>query len=130
MTNYTMGDFMIRIKNAYMANLRTVEAPYSKASLALAKILVDNKYVKKVEEKEVDGWKKIVVTLSYNKRNPALNNVKIISTPSLHIYVKRHELPSKVRELGIHIISTSKGIMSDKEAMKIGVGGKLLFQVQ
>ena len=130
MTNYTMGDFMIRIKNAYMAHRPTVEAPHSKASLALAKILVDNKYVKKVEETEVDGWKKIVVTLSYTKRNPALSNVKIISTPSLHIYVKKHELPSKVRELGIHIVSTSKGIMSDKDAMKIGVGGKLLFQVQ
>lgn len=130
MTNYTMGDFMIRIKNAYMAHRLTVEAPYSKASFALAKILSENKYIKKVEEKEENGRKQLVVTLAYTKRMPALNDVKIISTPSLHIYVKRHELPKKVRELGMHIISTSKGIMSDEQAVKEGVGGKLLFQVQ
>lgn len=130
MTNYTMGDFMIRIKNAYMAHRLTVEAPYSKASLALAKLLTENKYIKKVEEQEVDGRKHLVMTLIYTKRVPAMQTVKIISTPSLHIYVKRHELPTKVRELGMHIISTSKGIMSDKQAMKEGVGGKLLFQVQ
>lgn len=128
--NYTMGDFMIRIKNAYMAHRPTVEAPYSKASLSLAKILVDNKYIKKVDEVEENGRKKLVMTLSYNKRVPALNDVKIISTPSLHIYVKKHELPSKVREFGIHIVSTSKGLMSDNDAMKEGIGGKLLFQVQ
>ena len=127
--NYTMGDFMIRIKNAYMAHRSTVIAPYSKASLALAKILVEHKYIEKVEEAETDGKKNLVVTLTYNKRNPALQEVKIISTPSLQIYVKRHELPSKVRQYGIHIVSTSKGIMSDKQAMKAGVGGKLLFQV-
>jgi len=125
-----MGDFMIRIKNAYMAHRTTVEAPYSKASLALAKILSDNNYIKKVEEKEVDGRKQLVITLLYTKRVPGMQTVKIFSTPSLHMYVKRHELPKKVKELGMHIISTSKGIMSDEQAMKEGVGGKLLFQVQ
>jgi small subunit ribosomal protein S8 len=126
-----MGDFMIRIKNAYMAHRNTVEAPHSKASYALAKILVDNNYVKKVEVTEGEnGRKHIVVTLLYTKRVASMQTVKIISTPSLHIYVKRQELPKKVRELGMHIISTSKGIMSDEQAMKEGVGGKLLFQVQ
>lgn len=125
-----MGDFMIRVKNAYMAHRPTVETPYSKVSYALAKILVDNKYVKKVEVAEENDRKKLVITLLYTKRVAGLQAVKIISTPSLHIYVKRHELPKKVRELGIHIISTSKGIMSDEQAMKEGVGGKLLFQVQ
>ncbi|HRN96763.1 MAG TPA: 30S ribosomal protein S8, partial [Candidatus Levybacteria bacterium] len=113
-----------------MAHRLTVETPYSKASLALAKILSENKYVKKVEEKEENGRKQLVVTLLYTKRAPGMQTVKIISTPSLHIYVKRHELPKKVRELGMHIVSTSKGIMSDEQAMKEGVGGKLLFQVQ
>jgi small subunit ribosomal protein S8 len=130
MTNYTMGDFMIRIKNAYMAHRPTVETPYSKVSMALAKILEENKYIKKVEVKEVEDRKYLAITLSYTKRVAGLQNVKIISTPSLHIYVKRHELPKKVRELGMHIISTSKGIMSDEQAMKEGVGGKLLFQIQ
>jgi small subunit ribosomal protein S8 len=125
-----MGDFMIRIKNAYMAHRLTVEAPYSKVSLALAKILTENNYIQNVEEQEVDGRKKLLITLKYTKRQPALQTVKIISTPSLHIYIKRHELPKKVRELGMHIVSTSKGIMSDEEAMKEGVGGKLLFQIQ
>ncbi len=128
--SYTIGDFIIRIKNAYMAGKRTVECPFSKTSLAIGNILVENKFINKVTETEVDGKKKLVVELRYNKRMPALQDVKIFSTPSLHIYVKRHELPKKVRELGMHIISTSKGIMSDKDALKEGVGGKLLFQVQ
>jgi small subunit ribosomal protein S8 len=128
--NYTMGDFMIRIKNAYMAHKRTVECVYSKPSLSLGKILVSNGYVEKIEETEVDGKKKLMVTLKYTKRMPAMNDVKIFSTPSLHLYIKKHELPRKAREVGIHIVSTSKGILSDDEAIKAGVGGKLLFQVQ
>lgn len=112
-----------------MANKSTVETPYSKATFSIGKILADNNFIKGVREEEVDGRKKLVIELLYTKRMPALRSVKIISTPSLHLYVKKHELPEKVRELGIHIVSTSKGIMSDKEAMKQGVGGKLLFQV-
>jgi small subunit ribosomal protein S8 len=127
--NYTIGDFMIRIKNAYMAHRNVVEAPYSKASLSIGKILVTNKFIEKIEEVDEEGRKKLVVTLRYAHREPAMTQVKIFSTPSLHHYIKKDELSTKTRGLGIHIISTSKGIMSHRDAMKEGVGGKLLFQV-
>ena len=112
-----------------MAHRNTVEAPYSKASLAIGKILVANKFIEKIEVVEEDGRRKLVMTLRYAQRMPAMTHVKIFSTPALHLYIKKDELSVKTRGLGIHIISTSKGIMSHRDAMKAGVGGKLLFQV-
>ena len=127
--NYTIADFLIRIKNAYMAYKMDVVLPYSKVNLALGTILVEEGYIKSIEEKK-DGMKKnLAAKLKYDNRQPAMTDVKIVSTPALHIHVKKHLIPKSYGVHGVTIVSTNEGIMTDKKARKKGVGGKVLCQV-
>lgn len=127
--NYSIGDFLIRIKNAYMARKKDVVLPYSKVNLALGKIMAEEGYIKEVSMREDEGKKILVAKLLYKNRMPALYNVKIISKPSLHSYVKKSEIATSRRGSGVFVISTNKGIMTDKKAKKEGIGGKVLCQL-
>src|SRR5581483_653976 len=89
--NYTIGDFIIRVKNAVMANRKTVELPYSKLCKAVGQVLVKEKFLSQIREEEVDGKKKLVAQLSYEKRIPAFTDVRLISRPSLRVYAKASE---------------------------------------
>lgn len=128
--NYTIGDFVIRIKNAVMAKRKTVSLPYSKLCKAVGKVLVKEKFLTKIVEEEIDGKKKLIAEIRYDKRVATFTDVILISKPSLRVYAKATDQAKlKGRGLGKVIVSTNKGIMTGIEASKKGVGGELLFKV-
>ncbi len=125
----SISDFLTRIRNAGTAGHKTVEAPNSKIKLAIAEILKDQGYIadyKIIEDKVQDT---INVSLRYYKRKPAILELKRISTPGRRVYASVDDLPRIKNGLGIAIISTSKGVVSDKMARKLNVGGEVLCSV-
>lgn len=125
--NYPVGDFLIRIKNAYMAGKKEVVTPSSKNILAISKILEEEGYIKKTKEKKEE--RKIVVELSYSGRIPALSDVKLVSKPSVHEYFGKRKLMRATRAHGISVVTTNKGIMTSKKAHMMGVGGELICHI-
>lgn len=125
-----VGDLLIRVKNAYLARLTRVSLSYSKVNLAIAKLLEDQGYLTDV--KEVPGkktFKMIEANLVYQGRNPMLTNVKRISKPGLRVYKSCQDLPRVLNGLGFAIVSTPKGIMSDRQARKERLGGEVMAYV-
>ena len=122
-----IADMLTRIRNANNQRHATVDIPASNMKKAIAKILLDEGYVKSVEEVE-DGRQGVLrVTLKYaENKQKVLTGLKRVSKPGLRIYVSKEELPQVLKGLGIAIISTSKGIMTDKEARRQNVGGEVL----
>ena len=129
-TTDPIADMLTRIRNANSSKHKTVDIPASKMKLAIADILFKEGYIKSFEEisNEVQGT--IRVTLKYDEKgNRVIAGIKRISKPGLRIYASKEELPQVLNGLGIAIVSTSKGIMTDKEARKIGLGGEVLAYV-
>lgn len=126
---YTIGDFLIQIKNGYMASRKELMLPYSKISLSIANILTSEGYIKKASVSEIEGRKHIQVELLYKNRRPAMRGVKLVSKPSVHRYVTKNSIKRLGRNFGITVLSTSKGVMTGKEAFKEGVGGELLCEI-
>jgi small subunit ribosomal protein S8 len=129
---YTIGDFLIKVKNAYMAGHRQVEYPYSKAVLSIGKILEKEGYVKEVKNqksKENNGRDEILIQLLYKNRMPAIAEIKLVSGPAIHRYVNKSGLSKTAARHGIGILSTSKGMMTNKQAEKEGVGGEIICQI-
>lgn len=129
MTTDPIADIITRIKNAHMARHATVEVPYSKIKKALADILVAEGYVADVVVKEGTPFNTLVLTLKYIGRLPAINDVKRLSKPGRRLYAPAKQLPRALGGYGITILSTSKGVMTDKKARKENIGGELLCQV-
>lgn len=129
MVNDPISDMIIRIKNAYLARLTTVALPYSNVKRNLGKILVEQQFIKEVKEKNEGVTKELILTLRYENKQPAVSDVKIISKPSLRVYVSKTNIPKVLGGLGIAILSTSKGMMTGKEANKKGLGGELLLKI-
>ena len=123
-----IADMLTRIRNANTAKLETVEVPMSNIELSIAQILEREGYVKKVEVVGEDVKKNIVITMNVakNKEDRALTGIKRISKPGLRVYASKDELPRVLGGLGIAIISTNKGVITDKEARKENVGGEVL----
>ncbi|MBQ8605451.1 MAG: 30S ribosomal protein S8 [Clostridia bacterium] len=122
-----IADLLTRIRNANSAKHETVEIPASNIKKAICQILLDEGYIKdmKVEENNHQGT--IILTLKYGeKKTRVIQGLKRISKPGLRIYAGAEELPRVMRGLGIAIVSTSKGVMTDKQARKAGVGGEVL----
>lgn len=117
-----VGNLLISIKNGYMASRKEVEVPYSKLSVAILGLLQKEKYVASFEVAN----KGIKIVLKYEGRQPALTDVKRISKPSRRVYMGNKFLPWVYDGLGVAIVSTPKGIMSDREARKEGVGGEIM----
>lgn len=126
---YPVADFLTQIKNAYMANRNEVTYRYSKVILAIAKILKEEGYAKEVKEEKVEGRPVIRVKLLYKGNFASLKDVKIISKPSVHTYIGKNEVRKVVSKFDIAILSTNQGIMSNRTALKLGVGGELLCKV-
>jgi small subunit ribosomal protein S8 len=124
-----IADMLIRIKNGYGARKLTVDFPWSKIKETLAGVLVKNGYIAGSEIKEVDGLKVVSVTLKYEGKKPALTDLRRISRPSLRIYANKTSLPRVLGGLGIAIISTPKGILTDKQARKLSVGGEVICEI-
>lgn len=120
-----IGDALIRIKNGYSVGKTEVDIKFSKLILKLMTLLQKEGYLSDVLQKEG----KLVVTLKYDSRVPAVTDVKRVSKPSLRVYKGVRELPRVLNGLGIAVISTPKGLMTDKEARKVKLGGEVLALV-
>lgn len=125
-----IADFLTRIRNANMVMHEKVEIPASKTKIALAEILKNEGFIKDYEQVE-DGKQGIIrVYLKYGpNREKVISGLKRISKPGLKVYCKKDEIPKVLGGLGIAIISTSKGIGTDKEARKLGLGGEVICYV-
>ncbi len=123
-----IADMLTRIRNANTAKHDTVDIPASKMKLAIAEILFNEGYIKKFEVIEDGNFKTIRVTLKYgkDKNEKIITGIKRISKPGLRVYAGKDELPRVLGGLGVAIISTNKGIVTDKEARKLQVGGEVL----
>jgi len=131
MTTDPIADILIRIKNAYLARHKTVEIPYSKMKVKIGKILVKKDYLEslKIQKIKDSKFKKIVCKLKYQAGEPAFENIKRVSKPGRRIYVHWNKIPRTLSGYGTTIVSTSKGIMVDKEARKKKLGGEVICKV-
>lgn len=127
----TISDMITRIRNAQMVKKPDVLMPYSKFKHSLAKVLMDEGYVKSVDVKEEQGaFKKLSISLKYTESGePAITGISRVSTPGQRIYSKNSEIPRALGGAGTTIVSTSKGLMSDSKARKEHVGGEVICQV-
>lgn len=125
----TVSDFLTRIRNAGQARHKETEVPASKLKLAIAKILKEQGYIADYEFVDDNLQGKIKVTLRYYKREPAIKELKKVSKPGRRIYAPAGRLPRVKNGLGIAIISTSKGVMTDKQARLSNVGGEILCTI-
>ena len=123
-----IADMLTRIRNANTAKHDTVDVPSSKMKLAIANILVDEGYIAKYDIVEEGGFPVIRITLKYgaDKNERVITGIKRISKPGLRVYAGKDELPKVLGGLGVAILSTNKGVITDREARKLGVGGEVL----
>lgn len=121
-----IADMLTRIRNALTAKHETVEVPASKMKKAIADILLNEGYISNVEMKEDGVQGSLLVTLKYSKEGNVISGLKRISKPGLRVYAKSNEIPKVLNGLGIAILSTSKGIMTDKQARANNLGGEVL----
>ena len=127
--NDPIADMLTRIRNAQVAKHDSVTLPASNTKKAIAKILLAEGYVKSVDFIDDGLQGEIKVTLKYIGKTPVIAGLKRISKPGLRVYAQCEELPKVLGGLGIAIISTSKGLMTDKEARKNAVGGEVLAYI-
>ncbi len=128
----TVGDGLIRIKNGYLSLKTDVDLCYSKLAMAICEVLKKEGYIadyKEVEDDKNKLFKKIQVSLKYENKRPVLSDVRRISKPGLRVYKPKNSLPWVLNGLGIALISTPKGVMTDKQARKLGLGGEVMAYV-
>jgi small subunit ribosomal protein S8 len=127
--NYHVGDFILRVKNAYRARKKQVSMPYSNINKAIAHVLIKEGFLASVKESEIEGKRMLIADLRYENRRPAMQDIKLISKPSVRIYIDIDGLKQDKDRSLTSILSTSIGILTGKEAIKKGVGGELLFKI-
>ena len=127
-TSDPIADMLTRIRNANTAKHDTVDVPASKMKISIAEILLKEGYITSFEIEEVGGFKNIHITLKYgkDKNTKIITGLKRISKPGLRVYAGKEDLPRVLGGLGTAIISTNKGVLTDKEARKENVGGEVL----
>ena len=123
-----IADMLTRIRNANTAKHDTVDVPSSKMKLAIAQILLEEGYIKKYDIVDEGAFKTIHITLKYgaDKNEKIISGIKRISKPGLRVYAGKDELPKVLGGLGIAIISTNQGVVTDKKARELQVGGEVL----
>ena len=123
-----IADMLTRIRNANTAKHDTVDVPASKMKIAIANILLDEGYIAKYDLVEDGHFQTIHITLKYgaDKNEKVISGLKRISKPGLRVYANSEDIPKVLGGLGTAIISTNKGVVTDKEARKLGVGGEVL----
>lgn len=133
---YTIGDFLIQLKNSSKASKKAIEYPYSNAVFSIAKILGKEGFINKVsvsQERNLpagpQGTKLLKIELKYNKNLPSISDIKLISKPSIHYYVKKNRMARAVQKNAVGIVSTNKGVMTTRDAQKQGIGGELICQI-
>ena len=128
MTSDPIADMLTRIRNANTAKHDTVDVPASKMKIAIANILVDEGYIQKYDLVEDGNFKTLHITLKYgeDKNDKIISGIKRISKPGLRVYAGKEDLPKVLGGLGIAILSTKQGVITDKKARELQVGGEVL----
>ena len=126
--NDPIADMLTRIRNANTAKHDTVDVPSSKMKLAIANILLEEGYIKKLDVVEDGSFKNLHITLKYgaDRNDKVITGLKRISKPGLRVYAGKDELPRVLGGLGIAILSTNQGVVTDKKARELQVGGEVL----
>ena len=124
-----ISDFLTRLRNAQNAHHEELTSPSSKVKFAIAKILEQEGYVEGVKTEEQGSKKDLHVKLKYTNNGPRIRSIKRISTPGRRVYKKSNELPRVLSDMGLAIISTSAGIMTNKQARKRKLGGEVICEV-
>lgn len=129
--NDTISDMLTRIRNANLARHKTVDIPSTKMTRSIAQVLKEEGFIADFEETAEGVKHHLVLTLKYQgkSREPIIKNLKRISRPGLRVYSNRKELPRVLGGIGIAIVSTSSGIMTDRDARQRGIGGEVLCYV-
>lgn len=121
-----IADMLTRIRNAQMAEKLTVEMPSSKLKVALAKVLQDEGYVEGFKVASNDGKPTLEIGLKYYADRPVIEKIQRVSRPGLRVYKGSEDIPKVMNGLGVAIVSTSKGLMTDRKARANGIGGEVL----
>jgi Ribosomal protein S8 len=124
-----IGDMIARIKNASLRNYKKVEIPLSKFKTKIADVLKNEGYIIDYKVETIDGKNNLLIDLKYNSGNPVINSIQRISKPGRRIFSSADSLPKVSNGLGIAIISTPKGVMTDQDARKNQVGGEIICKV-
>lgn len=126
-----IADYLTRIRNAYMAGRKVVEIPSSKMKVAITKILCEKGYILSYKIEEGTPYNTIKIALKYHPQTKvaAIKNIERVSTPGLRQYADVKDMPRVLNGLGIAILSTSKGVITDKEAKELNVGGEIICYV-
>ncbi|MFN4291700.1 MAG: 30S ribosomal protein S8 [Permianibacter sp.] len=124
-----IADMLTRVRNAQAAGKKVVTMPGSKLKLAIAKVLQDEGYVAGVEQASIDGKNVLTINLKYFEGKPVIVRLERVSRPGLRVYKSLSDLPKVMGGLGVAIVSTSKGVMSDRAARAAGHGGEVLAYV-
>ena len=124
-----IADMLTRIRNAQLTEKASVRMPASKLKKAIAQVLQDEGYIDGFVVRENSGLPEIEVTLKYDAGRPVIEKIERISKPGLRIYKGRDDLPRVMNGLGVAIVSTSRGVMTDRKARSLGVGGEILCVV-
>ncbi|MEN9207559.1 MAG: 30S ribosomal protein S8 [Gloeomargarita sp. GMQP_bins_120] len=132
MVNDTIADMLTRIRNAGMARHRTVEVPATRMTRSIAQVLKNEGFIQDFTEQGEGVKRSLVITLKYTgkrQRQPVIRALKRVSRPGLRVYAGYRDLPRVMGGIGIAVLSTSRGIMTDREARKNGVGGEVLCYI-
>jgi len=123
-----IADMLTRIRNAVAVNKPEVVLPYSKIKLAIAKILVKEEYLESAEKID-EKFSNLKLVLKYNNKKPVITHIKRISKPGRRVYVGKDSIPFVLNDLGIAVMSTSRGVMSNRQARRSRVGGELICEI-
>jgi len=121
-----IADMLTRIRNAQATDKVNVAIPASKVKLAIAKVLKDEGYIEDFAQRDIDGKNVLDIGLKYYAGKPVIEKIERISRPGLRIYKGRDDIPQVLNGLGVAIVSTSRGVMTDRRARETGVGGEVL----
>ncbi|HPI37072.1 MAG TPA: 30S ribosomal protein S8 [Ignavibacteriaceae bacterium] len=124
-----IADFLTRVRNAIKANKRKVDIPASKMKIGIAQILKDHKFIVDFQVEEDNKQNILRLLLRYTNGNPAISGLRRISTPGLRVYAPKDKMPRVLNGYGIAVISTSKGLLTDKQAKKESVGGEVICYI-
>ena len=131
MVTDTIADMLTRIRNANMVKHQIVQIPVTKISIAIAVILKEEGFIEDFNNYQEDNKQYLLLSLKYigKSRQPVISKIKRISKPGLRVYSKSNDLPKVLDNLGIAIISTSKGVMTNLKAKELGIGGEILCYI-
>ena len=124
-----ISDLLTRIRNAQMVSKATVSVPSSKVKVAIAQVLKDEGYIDGFQVKTEGGKSELEIALKYYAGRPVIEHIERVSRPGLRIYKGRHDIPNVMNGLGVAIVTTPKGVMTDRKARQAGIGGEVLCYV-